>query len=234
MKKIKTETFVWIIIACIGLVLFTTGLEIIYARAASYKNVVDTVGTITAIVSDRDSNRVYVSYNVDGKEYESILNAYSSSFYEGKEIKIYYDKTSPKRIGMKSIDTVTTLIFPGIGLIILGIVVAKISREIKRKNKKKNLKKYGELIYADYYETELKSNYQVNGRSPYNIICQWNNPADNKKYIFKSENIWINPEPIIEEKNITQFPVYISKNRKKYVVDIESITKAIVDLRDEA
>ena len=34
--------------------------------------------------------------------------------------------------------------------------------------------------------------------------------------------IWTNPENIIEERNITQFPVYIDKNNKmKYVIDID-------------
>ena len=50
-------------------------------------------------------------------------------------------------------------------------------------------------------------------------------------YIFKSKNIWINPENIIKEKNIKQFPVYIDNNKKKYTIDIEFLTKNIVDLR---
>lgn len=54
---------------------------------------------------------------------------------------------------------------------------------------------------------------------------------DSNKYIFKSKNIWINPENIIEEENIKQFPVYIDSNKKKYIIDTESLTKNIVDLR---
>ncbi len=54
---------------------------------------------------------------------------------------------------------------------------------------------------------------------------------DNKKYIFKSKNIWINPENIIEQRNIKQFPIYIdNSNKKKYVIDIDSLTENIVDL----
>ncbi len=44
--------------------------------------------------------------------------------------------------------------------------------------------------------------------------------------MFKSRNIWSNPEDIIEEKNIKQFPVYIDKNnKKKYFVDIDILTE---------
>lgn len=42
----------------------------------------------------------------------------------------------------------------------------------------------------DYVETIVNSSYRVNGRHPYRIICEWNNPLDSKKYIFKSKNIW--------------------------------------------
>ena len=53
-----------------------------------------------------------------------------------------------------------------------------------------------------------------------NIITDTIN--DSKKYIFKSKNIWINPENTIIERNIKQFPVYINRNDiKKYFVDID-------------
>lgn len=61
---------------------------------------------------------MYVSYNVDGRTYESELSGYSSSFYKGKEINIYYDKSNPTKIGMRSLDLLF-LMFPGFGLIFL-------------------------------------------------------------------------------------------------------------------
>ena len=136
------------------------------------------------------------------------------------------------------VDTVGTitedllfLIFPGIGLIFLIIGGTGILVRINKRKLEKELKENGELIYANYNETILNTSYYVNGKSPYNIICEWNNPLDNKKYIFKSKNIWINPETIIKEKNIKQFPVYIDKNKKKYVIDTDNLTENIVDLR---
>ena len=41
---------------------------------------------------------------------------------------------------------------------------------------------------------------------------------------FKSENIWLNPERIIERNHIDILPVYIDpKNPKRYYVSIEKI-----------
>lgn len=229
MKENKTENLLWIIFTIIGGIFVVIGL-IIVGNVFNYENKESTVGIITEISTYRGNNddrnyRVYVSYNVDGRTYESELNGYSSSFYEGKEIEIYYDKDNPNKIGMKSLDLLF-LILPGIGLIFLVIGGTGILIKINRRNLEKRLKENGELIYADYVETIINTSYRVNGRYPYKIICEWTNPVDSEEYMFKSRNIWSNPEDIIEEKNIKQFPVYIDKNnKKKYFVDIDILTE---------
>lgn len=235
MKLNKVENLVWFIFASIGAIFVLLG-SILCINIFNYNNKIDTTGTITNISSYRnndgdENHEVYVSYNVNGKEYKSRLNSYSSSFYEGKNIEIYYNKDNPNKIGVKSLDLLF-LIFPGIGLIFVIIGVTGILVKIKRKMLEKRLKENGEIIYADYVETVINTTYSVNGIHPYNIICEWNNPMDNKKYIFKSKNIWLNPESIILEKNIKQFPIYLYKNsKKKYVIDIDNLTEDVVDLR---
>lgn len=224
MKDNKKETLMWIIFAIVGAIFVAVGL-ILFGSVFNSANKVETTGIITRISlsgsSENESYKVYVSYVVKGDEYESILNGYSSSFYEGKEVEIYYDKDNPNKIGMKSLDLLI-LIVPGIGLIFLIIGGTGILLKVSKKKLEKRLKKDGKLIYADYDETIINTSYSINGRHPYKIICEWINPVDNEEYMFKSRNIWINPEDIIEERNIKQFPVYIDKNnKKKYVVDID-------------
>lgn len=224
MKDNKKETLMWIIFAIVGAIFVAVGL-ILFGSVFNSANKVETTGIITRISlsgsPENESYKVYVSYVVKGDEYESILNGYSSSFYEGKEVEIYYDKDNPNKIGMKSLDLLI-LIVPGIGLIFLIIGGTGILLKVSKKKLEKRLKKDGKLIYADYDETIINTSYSINGRHPYKIICEWINPVDNEEYMFKSRNIWINPEDIIEERNIKQFPVYIDKNnKKKYVVDID-------------
>lgn len=224
----KVENLAWIIFTIVGTVFVAIGI-ILFGSVFDYTNKIETTGIITRISlsgsSENDSNKVYVSYVAEGNEYESTLSGYSSSFYEGKEIEIYYDKDNPNKIGMKSLDLLF-LIFPGLGLISLIIGVTGISAKARGKKSERRLKENGELIYADYVETIINTSYSVNGRYPYKIICEWTNPVDSEEYMFKSRNIWTNPEDIIEEKNIKQFPVYIDKNnKKKYLVDIDILTE---------
>lgn len=201
-----------------------------------YDHKIETTGVITEIIpyhsySGDTDYHVYVSYRVGDKEYESELNSYSSSFYEGSEIPIYYDEKNPNKIGVKSLDLLV-LLFPGFGLLFLiiggvGIWIKKYQK--KRENK---LKTYVEKVEARYLETVLNRGYRLNGRYPYNIICEWDNPIDHKKYIFKSKNLWFDPVNLIQENKITTFFVYLDrKNIKRYVIDIDFLVDKIVDLR---
>ena len=228
------ENLIWVIFACIGIIFIIISI-FVFRKTFNYENKVDTIGTITEISSYRGSDNnvnyeVYVLFTVDGKEYQSKLNGYLDSFYKGKEIEIYYDKDNLNEIGMKSLDLLF-LIFPGTGLVFLIIGGTVLLVKFNKKKLEKRLKEKGELIYANYIETILNTSYQVNGRSPYKIICEWESSLDNKKYTFKSKNIWINPDIIIKEKDIKQFPVYVDSNKKKYVIDLDVLKDNVLDFK---
>lgn len=220
--------------AAIGILFTVIGVKI-SMNTFNYENKVETTGTITSITSHRDSDgdtshTVYVSYEVDGVIYESSLGGYSSSYKKGKEIEIYYDKDDPYEIGTKSIDLLM-LLFPGLGLIFAIIGLVGLIKIFVGKSKSKRLKEKGQAVYATITSVELNTSYTVNGSNPYYILCEWNNPTDGKKYIFKSENIWFDPQTIMSERNITQLPVYIdSAKLNNYYVDIDTIKNNVVDM----
>ena len=224
MKGDKALKFLWGTFTTMGAIIVIIGL-IVFFSVCNYKNKVDTVG----IIIDT-GNETTVSYSVEGEEHESSFSGYSSSFHVGDEIEIYYDKDDVNKIGSKSLDLVY-LILPGIGSIFLLIGVIGLAFLLHKKKKEKNLRENGELVYATYSETILNVNVRVNGRYPYNIIVEWNNPEDEKKYLLKSKNIYFNPEMLIEERNIKTFPVYINPNNKKqYFVDVDILNEDVVDL----
>lgn len=234
MKQNMKDNIIWIIFAGMGALFLVIGI-FISANTLNYKNAIDTTGTITSISTSHDSNgdskhEVYVSYMANGRFYESRLNSYASNFYQGKQLDIYYDKYDPSKIGVKSLDLLC-LIFPGIGLIFFIIGSSALVLKRKKNSLEKRLKSMGNAVYAKYTETIINTSYTVNGKSPYNIICEWINPADNQKYIFKSKNIWFNPENTLMERGIVQIPVYIDPNNvKKYYVDVDFILSGVNDL----
>lgn len=221
----KTLKFLWGTFTTIGAIIVIIGLIVFFCIYNNYKNKVDTLGIIT-----NAGGRTTVSYNVEGEEHESSFSGYSSSFHLGDEIEIYYDKEDVNKIGSKSLDLLY-LILPGIGSVFLLIGVIGLGVLSHKKNKEKDLRENGELVYATYLETIINRNVMVNGRNPYNVIVQWNNPEDGKKYLLKSKNIYFNPERLIEERNIKMFPVYINPNKKKqYFIDVDILKEYVVDL----
>lgn len=225
-REEKKENLIWILFTGIGMLFVLIG-TIVCIRIFDYSDKIDTTGVITDISSytDRDGDRnyeVYVSYDVNGKPYESRLNGYSTGYYEGKEIEIYYDREHPDRIGAKSLNYLL-LIFPGIGLVFLIIGVIGLIIRIRGKKREQRLRENGKRIDADYVRTDINTKYALNGVHPYNIICRWENPSDGKTYIFKSKNIWADPQILIEENNIRNFPVYIDDDYK-YLVDTGTLT----------
>ena len=184
MKSVK---MIWMFFAIFGLIFLGIGGAFVIPNLLNNENKVETVGTISEIARHRDSDGdtsydVYVVYEVDGKEIESELNGYMSGYHEGKEIEIYYDKNNPRKIGTRGLDIVM-LLFPGMGLLFFLIGACGFAGCIKKDRMKKRLRDTGEIIYATYSELVYNRNYSVNGRHPYYITCEWENPMDNKRYL---------------------------------------------------
>lgn len=198
----------------------------------SYDNAISTTGIITRIEKYRDhdgdtSYDVYVTYEVDNMQYESKLGGYLSSFAVGDEIDIYYDKDNPTEIGNKTVDYFIVII-PALGLVFFSIGLFLIISGVKEDKKIKKLKLNGICIYAKYVETTVNTMYSVNGKHPYNIVCEGIAPKSGVLQRFKSGNINEDPQKIIAERNINQFPVYIDpENDTKYFVDVDILKQNI-------
>ena len=94
---------IFIIFAVIGILLLA-GAVGFYVKNTKFKNnAVEITGKIVDIQSYRDSDddlnhSVYVSYSLDGEEYNNVpLNFYSSSMYVGQSITLYCDPKHPEK-----------------------------------------------------------------------------------------------------------------------------------------
>lgn len=213
----------YIVFLLIGIIITSIGLYT-SVKTLDSSNKVDTIGTITSIVrTSSDTPNVYVTYDVDGRSYTSVINGYSSSFYEGKKIDIYYMKNDPNTIGSKKLELLLLLIL-FMGLIFLLIGGINIFKVISNKKKKDRLIKTGTKIEATYVETTTNFHVNVLGRNPSNIICEYDDPVSNNTYKFKSEKLWYDPSLYISDCEIETFTVYVNKdNMKDYYVDIEEL-----------
>ena len=117
-------------------------------------------------------------------------------------------------------DEIVAMTFFG-GLACLGLGVARFFPLWGKIRQEKWARQYGVLVQADMVEIKTDGGTVVNDTSPYYLIAQWKDSQRNKVFVFKSRNIWFNPQPYIDSKTI---PVYIDPaNPVKYHVDVTSV-----------
>ena len=236
MKK-NPVIFICTLFAIIGVILIIAGFGVGKLMEIPEENRGRTVATISNIDRHHDSDgdttySVYVTYSVDGRVYKEFLNEYVSTWQEGEQLEIIYDKTKPTKIQTEAGNKIVTYVLGGLGAFFAIVGMIGLVNIVSKNKQNKKLEQSGTIIYAKLDGVEINPNVIVNGKHPYNIVCSWLNPEDNNTYIFKSENLFFDPKPVIDNMGLSEFPVFIDmENKKKYKVDTSVIEERVVDLR---
>ena len=114
LKKVRN---VFTIFAVLGFIFFVVG--IILSVKFIIIDVKDKDKTYAQII-DISNRSILVKYEVNHKEYKKVFSVYSSNYYVGKKIKIYYDKRMPTKANISSFRYMS-LIGPAMGIIFMGI-----------------------------------------------------------------------------------------------------------------
>lgn len=226
MTKNNAEITVESIFTVISIVLFILGIMTYNGTLEGSERIL-TTGVITEIralssTKDVPKYQYRVGYEVYGNSYTTSFNS-DSTFNVGNEVDIYYDIDSPGEAGLSKHDPDYT-VYCILSLIFFMIGAPGLIYKTYKMFVAKRLKENGTVVQATYLETHVNERLSINGKHPYRLTCEWINPEDGKKYIFKSGNIWKNPEKYIEKKGMTTLSVYINPKRiKQYSINIDEI-----------
>lgn len=190
-------------------------------------------GTVTDLVRSRSSDsttyKPVVQFTSDrGERIEFISSVGSNppSYAKGEKVEVLYLADNPRDAKINGFFSLWggPLIVGGIGLALLlaggGIVL--VSRLIQRNHE--HLKKYGVPVEAVFQSVALNNSISINGRHPFRVLAQWQNPSTSEVHIFESSNLWFDPSPYI--KGGPRITVYLDrKNPKKYYVDLSFLPK---------
>lgn len=141
------------------------------------------------------------------------------SYKKGEEVRVRYDPKDPHDF---SIDTFFELWFLPIILLGMGSVfgmvgVPMLLASVFSARKMKWLRENGQVIMTEYQSVVLNQLERRGGQQPYQIVSQWLDSTTNKVYVFRSRNLYFNPEKYIQTQ---QIPVRIDpQNPKKYWMD---------------
>ncbi|MDR2174134.1 MAG: hypothetical protein LBE32_08070 [Burkholderiales bacterium] len=76
---------------------------------------------------------------------------------------------------------------------------------------------------TDFQSVALNTSLRVNGRHPFHVLTQWQDPITGEIRIFESHNVWFDPTQYCTNQQIT---VYIEPgDPKKYYVDLSFLPR---------
>jgi hypothetical protein len=163
----------------------------------------------------------------DGQTHEFVSTSSSNppSYGRGEHVGVLFDPARPEIARIDSFFSLwgAPLIFTvlgGVFVLIMGVVMLALRRGAARNA---TLLRTGTRIEARFQSVEQNTSMTVNGRHPYRILTQWQDPQSSRLYLFESGNLWFDPISFIQQETI---PVYIEAgNPKHYCMDISFLPK---------
>lgn len=214
-----------IVFAVLGVGLLAASTRSFYTTHAFIESSTTTVGTVVALIerrtADGSSYAPVVRFKTDGGDLRTFMSATSEprdDFVEGQSVEVLYN---PKNAAQACISTFAqlwfvTLVLAGLGVACLSAAAGVFGTVWQPNNEK--LRRSGRPLTTRVHQVVINKSFDFNGRNPFRIIAEWQDPSTKQVHLFKSKNIWFDPQKYLKGRKIT---VYVSPNSlRKYYVDV--------------
>lgn len=145
-----------------------------------------------------------------------------SIYSRGDVVTVLYDPQAPH--GAR-IDSFLQLWFGATSLGIMGGVLSGVGIgywgwKVRRTRQDAWLDRHGERISARIVDIWPDTDYSISrqGRHPWRIRAQWQDPMAQVVYVFNSRNLWFDPAPFLRDKNIDV--IIDRRNPGRYKIDL--------------
>ena len=180
-------------------------------------------GQIVDIVHHGDNYDVYVSYRLNGNDYDDIrINTYTSSMHEGDDIELLVDPDDPFKADCPTGTVILVVVFGimGVAFACVGIIPFVVKEKRRRKNE--DLVNNGTAVWAKVDRVDVNTTYSVNNMHPRRIVAKYSDEYTGQEREYISDNLW--EKRYFDVPQDSEVRVYIDRNdEKKYFVDYESI-----------
>ncbi|WJS94153.1 DUF3592 domain-containing protein [Flavobacterium johnsoniae] len=215
------------VFSIIGACLLAGAIYLYIDKQAFLEKAETTQGTVIEMIPKRSKDSTTYSPVVSfttksGQEiaYTSSTSSNPPSYNVGENVQIFYDPANPNKAEINGFFSlwlgVIILGFIGIVFFLIGSL-GVLFRYLKNK-KAQNLRETGKPISAKFTQVQLNTNQTLNGRNPFQILSQWQDPKTDELYVFKSESIWFDPTEFVKTDTVRVF--IDPENPKDYVMDI--------------
>jgi Protein of unknown function (DUF3592) len=244
MKVIATPKYVFTLVKYVFILV---GIGLLVGAFSMYKNTSSFVteasraeGTVVDFQMSR-RGRTYSPMSRRGRTYSPIIHFISQegkkvefissvgtnppSYSKGQKVEVLYQPTEPQNAKINGFSSLwaSSVILGGLGglFFMIGTSISLVGALKNRKDE--YLKKDGIPIETEFQSVEFNTSLSANGKHPFIITTQWQNPSTSELHIFQSNNLWFDPSDYIKSERIT---VFIERNNpKKYYVDLSFLPK---------
>lgn len=206
----------------------------IYSTVSTYKfytNAEVTTATIENINRNRNireaadsSTYTQVTYSIDGKDYNTVINEYRLGWYVGEELSVLYDTEDPSNIRINSLVFLHPILFGCFGIILLSISYGIKVYLKKTLERKKLLLVEGRKVYATIIGCKVKSNIRDNGQHPFRAEAMEEDVFTGEITHYISQDIYQDPPDLLGK----QVLVYVNpKKPKEYYMALPELMEKL-------
>ena len=147
------------------------------------------------------------------------------SYHRGEAITVLYHPENPEGAQIDSFmeSWLLPLVFGSLGIVFTAIASGCGIYSLRVRRRRLWLATNGMRIQARVNGVERDTNTSSRGHHPWRITAQWQNPVDQKVYLFSSDSIWFDPTPYVQPETVE---VLINVNNPhQYVMNIDFLPK---------
>ncbi len=191
-----------------------------------------TTGQVIELVSSYSSKGgrtyapVFEFVTPDQQSHTVRSHVYSNpaSFSVGERVNILYPTNKPEEAEINSFTQLwlLPLVFVIVGGIMFLIGAGMIVVTIRNSLTKRWLKEHGQRVITTFQSVEHKTNFRVNGQSPYQIFTTWTDPMTQQTITLKSDYLWQDPTPALQGRTTVEALVDPA-NPKRHWIDLNSL-----------
>ncbi len=148
------------------------------------------------------------------------------SFRRGEAVRVLYRSENPEGAQIDSFmeSWFLPLIFGVLGTVFTGIAGGCGVYFLRKQRQRSWLAANGTRIQARVNGVVKDTSTSSGGRNPWKIAAQWQDPVDQKVYLFESDPIWYDPTPYLRQETV-ELMVNMD-NPHQYVMNIDFLPKA--------
>ena len=213
----------------IGIALLVGAAALVLNTRNFIANAARTTGTVVELREVRDSDDGSITYKPvvnftapDGISvtFESSFSSRPAAYSVGESVEVLFAPGEPSKA---RIDGFGSLWLGPLIMSILGLAFTAVGGGVWiagriGERRRQWLMAHGTSVQTEFQSIERNTSLKVNGRHPWRILSQWQNPATSKLHVFKSDNLWFDPASFVKSKQIT---VLVDPNdAKRYHMDV--------------